>query len=96
MQAFLSRHEKKIAGISLLAIFLGLIRSLVEPFRLQYYSTTAMSFEQVKPFLIGSIVAATGLLLMVIFLFNSRYRILLPIAVLTMLSMMVVKFSFHL
>jgi len=95
MKTFFIKNEKYISRISIFAVFLGLIRSLSEPFRLQYYSTIPLGFEQVKPFLIGALVAATGLLLMTILSFYNRDRFIIFMAVLTILSMILVKFEFR-
>ncbi len=95
MISFFIKNEKKISRISVIAVFLGLIRSLSEPFRLQYYASTPLSFEQVKPYLLGCLVAAVGLLVMILFSFYHRYRIIVLIAMLTILSMVLVKFEYH-
>jgi|WetSurMetagenome_2_1015567.scaffolds.fasta_scaffold434200_2 hypothetical protein len=95
MEKFLFKNEKTIGRIAIFAVFLGLIRSLSEPFRLQYYSTTPLSFEQVKPFLVGCIMASIGLLIMTLLSFYNRYRIIVLIAALTILSMIIVKFQYQ-
>jgi len=95
MKGFFNKNEQTISRVSMLAVFLGLVRSLSEPFRLQYYSSIPLSFEQVKPYLLGALVAAIGLLLMTIFSFYNRYRIMMAIAVLTILSMILVKFEYR-
>jgi len=95
MNTFLLKNEKLISRISFFAVMLGLIRSLSEPFRLQYYSSLPMSFDQVKPFLLGSLVAAIGLSTMAILSFYNRYRIMTFIAVLTILAMILIKFEFR-
>lgn len=94
MKSFYLRNEKQFARIAQIAIFLGLIRSLAEPFRLQYYATSTLMFGQVKPFLLGSLVAATGLLLMTILSFYHRFRLIMIMAILTILAMLLVKFSY--
>lgn len=95
LKTFFNTHEKSISWICMLAVFLGMIRSLSEPFRLQHYSALPLSFQQVKPFLLGSLVAAIGLLGMFIFSQYNRYRFIMFIAMLTILSMMIIKFKYQ-
>ncbi|HEX5111604.1 MAG TPA: hypothetical protein VFV79_02075 [Saprospiraceae bacterium] len=94
MKSFFSRNEIRIARIAFITVFLGLIRSLAEPFRLQYYAITPLDFDHVKPFLLGGLVAAGGLMLMTIFSFYNRFRLIVILAVLTILSMLLVKFTY--
>ena len=54
----------KTARVSTMVIFLALIRCLSEPFRLQHYSSSPLSLQNVAPFLVGALVAAIALLLM--------------------------------
>jgi hypothetical protein len=94
MKIMLIKNEKRTAQIGFLAVFLGLIRSLFEPFRLQYYASSPLSFEQIKPYLVGCLIAALGLLLMTGFFFYNRYRFILVIAALTILAMIFVKINY--
>jgi hypothetical protein len=86
-----SGYEIKIARVCVVVIFLALIRSLSEIFRLQYYSPVSLSYEQVKPFIIGGLVISTGLFIMIIFYFYSKYKIVIMVSVLTIIAMLVIK-----
>jgi hypothetical protein len=57
---FISKDTKKISKIATLVIFLALIRTISEPFRLQYFSNSLLTFSDIKPFLTGSLVASLG------------------------------------
>lgn len=50
----IAKDTRKISIIATVIIFLALIRCVSEPFRLQYYATKALTFTDIKPFLIGS------------------------------------------
>ena len=42
----LFRDTSKIAKIATIIIFLALVRSISEPFRLQYYSKTMLTYDE--------------------------------------------------
>lgn len=81
----------KISKIATVIIFLALIRSISEPFRLQYYSKTILTYDEIKPFLIGSLVAASGLLAMTILFYFGRHKIIIVTCILTIILMLIVK-----
>jgi len=87
----LSKDAGKISKIATIIIFLALIRCIAEPFRLQYYSTALLSFYDVKPFLIGSLVAALGLFAMTILFYFGKHKIMIGVCVLTIVTLLVVK-----
>lgn len=85
------RDTKKVSKIVIIIIFLALIRSLGEPIRLQFYSKTILTYNEIKPFLIGSLVAATGLLAMTILFYSGRHKIIIAAGILTIILMLIVK-----
>lgn len=87
----LFRDASKISKIATVIIFLALIRSISEPFRLQYYSKTILTYHEIKPFLIGSLVAATGLFAMTILFYFGRHKIIIVTCILIIILMLIVK-----
>jgi len=87
-------RQKKIARVCIIIIFLALIRTMSEPFRLQYYSEASLTFEQVKPFLMGGIISAVGLLLMTLFLFYEKYKLIIAACILTIITLLIVKYIY--
>lgn len=87
----LLRDTSKIAKIATIIIFLALIRSISEPFRLQYYSKTILTYDEIKPFLIGSLTAAIGLLAMTILFYFGRHKIIIATCILTIIILLFVK-----
>jgi len=86
--------NKKIntfARISLLIIFLALLRNLAEPFRLKYHATESLRIEQVEPFMVGALECTIGLLLMVILFLNEKPKGVILVAILTIISMVIAK-----
>ena len=81
----------KIAKIATIAIFLALIRAISEPFRLQYYSKTILTYTEIKPFLIGSLVATIGLLTMAVLFYFGKYKIIIAACILTIIILLLVK-----
>ncbi|AYB34893.1 hypothetical protein D4L85_31840 [Chryseolinea soli] len=80
-----------ISKIATLTIFLALIRCLCEPFRLQYLSTTPLTFHDVEPFSIGALVAALALFAMIILSYFGKYRLIIAICLMTIVILLIVK-----
>ncbi len=87
----LLKDTRKISKLATAVIFLALIRCIIEPFRLQYYSATTLAFGDIKPFLMGSLVAALGLLTMTILFYFGRHKVIIAICVVTMMILLIIK-----
>jgi len=85
------KDARKISIIATFIIFLALIRCVSEPFRLQYYSLKSLSFTDIKPFLIGSLVTSLALLVMTILSFFGKYKIIIATCLLTIVILLIVK-----
>ena len=86
-----SKNAIKLARISIVIMFLALIRTLSEPFRLRHYSSMPLNFDTLKPYLTGALLASIALFAMIIFSFFSKHTIEPIIAVLTILALLVIK-----
>jgi len=91
MKQFFLKNEKKISIAAIIIIFLALVRSLAEPFRLQYLSDTQIIFEQIKPFLISGLITSLGLLVMTILSFYNKHKIIIALAILIIILLLFVK-----
>jgi len=89
------RDSGKLSKIATFIIFLGLIRTISEPLRLQYYAKAPLTYHEIKPFLIGALVASTGLLAMTLLSYYGRHKILIATFILTILLMIMVKIMYH-
>ena len=87
----IAKDTRKISMIAIVIIFLALIRCVSEPFRLQYYSTKALTFVDIKPFLVGSLVTSLALLIMTILSFFGKYKIINAACVLTIVVLLIIK-----
>ncbi len=87
----IAKDARKISIIAIVIIFLALIRCVSEPFRLQYYSTKALTFVDIKPFLIGSLVTSLALLIMTILSFFRKYKIINATCILTIVILLIIK-----
>src|SRR5690349_439701 len=85
---------RRISKICTLIIFLALIRCICEPFRLQYYSSTELTFDTIKPFLMGSLVATLGLLVMTILFYYSKHKAIIATCLLTITALVIVKITY--
>lgn len=91
MKQFLIKNEVKIARLSIIVIFLALVRCIAEPFRLQAIASEPIYFDEVKAFLIAALLCAIGLISMNLLLFYSKYRSIPFIAFLIILVMLLIK-----
>jgi hypothetical protein len=88
---FSFRDTSKISKISTVIIFLALIRCISEPFRLQHYSKVMLTYGEIKPFLIASLIAAIGLFIMTIMFYFGKHKIIIATCILTIVILLVVK-----
>lgn len=84
-------RSKKIAKVTTVIIFLALIRTITEPLRLQYYSSTGLMFEQVKPFLIAALITSTSLLIITLLYYYEKYSTIIAIAIVDIIIMVIIK-----
>jgi len=83
--------SEKWSRIATVILLLALIRTLSEPFRLQYYAGQSLEFELVKPFLMAGLLIAVGLLAMQVLGYYKKYILMICIGVLVIAGMVVVK-----
>jgi hypothetical protein len=91
MIEWFAKNEKKLARIATVVIFLALIRTIGEVLRLQYYAATPLTFLQIKPFVIGALVAAVALLAMTLLSFWLKHKVIITISILTIILMLIIK-----
>lgn len=94
MKQFYLRNEKRISRLATIIIIIALARTISEPFRLQYYSSSTLSFEDIKPFLLGGLVISIGLFAMIVFSFYNKYKIVTILAILVIIGMLIIKFKY--
>lgn len=82
--------------IGMVAVFLALIRTIAECFRLDYISKHRTTFEDIEPFLIGTLICAVSCLSMCIFYFYSKFKVIIGIAVSTIIILVILKMRFSL
>ncbi|HVU97104.1 MAG TPA: hypothetical protein VHE34_17865 [Puia sp.] len=86
-----AKSNVTLARISTGIVFLALIRTLSEPFRLHHYSSLPLNYEILKPYLAGALIASIALFAMTVFSFFSKHTIVLIIAVLAILTLFIIK-----
>ena len=88
------KKEEKVAKTSIIVILLALIRCLAEIFRLQSISTTALTVENVKPFILGSLLTAVSVLLMIVLFFYKKYKFIIVTAIVTIILLITLKYNY--
>lgn len=89
-----NRRALIVSRVAMLAIFLALIRCISEPLRLQYYSLSAVSVDEIRPFLYGALICAGSLFSMTILSFYARYKWITATAIITIVLMLIVKWHY--
>jgi hypothetical protein len=87
----LIKDPGKVSKIATAIIFLALIRCICEPFRLQYYSASTLTYADIKPFLLGSLVSALGLLTMTVLAYFGKHKIIMATCVLTVIGLLILR-----
>jgi hypothetical protein len=87
---------KKISKGSIIVVFLALIRSIGECFRLEYIHDNPVTIEMVQPFIVSAMVCAVSCLLLVVLFFFSRYKWIVAMAVITIATLFFLKYWYHL
>ena len=78
-----------ISRIGMVAIFLALIRTIAECFRLDYISKHTATFEDLVPFLIAALICAVSCLSMCILYFYSKFKVIIGVAVSTTIMLLI-------
>jgi hypothetical protein len=85
------RH--RLAVISITVLFLALVRTLSEIFRLKYVRGGVISYGAAEPYIIGALAAALGCWLAVTFYFFKRETAVVITAVATIGVLLAIKFA---
>lgn len=91
----LTKRLSLIAKISTFVLFLALIRCIVEPIRLHAVAENEISFEQIEPFLIASLVVAVSLLIITVFWFKQYCKLIIALAVITIAVLVFIKYMYN-
>lgn len=83
---------KTISKISILIVYLALVRCLIEPFRL-YYINQNVNFQDLKPFLLGALTAALFTLIMGIAFYNSKFKLVISLSIACVILLLIIKFA---
>jgi hypothetical protein len=87
-------REVKISKGTTIILFIALIRTLSETFRLQYYSPTGLTFEQTMPFLMAGLIISVSLFAITILYYYRKHKIIISLGVLTILLMLFIKYYY--
>jgi len=80
----------RISRILMVVIFLALIRTIAEMFRLQD-EQSHLSYQQVRMCVLGALTATIALFIMVLLSFWSKHLIITFLGVITLLLLVVIK-----
>ncbi|MEO6167005.1 MAG: hypothetical protein ABIO46_07020 [Chitinophagales bacterium] len=94
MKMLLQKNTIIIARVAMVAIFLALIRTIGECFRLNEIAENTLPFEEIKPFLTGAMITAVSCLIMVLLSFFSKYRLIIVISILTIIALIIIKIRY--
>ena len=66
---------RRVAELAISGLFLALVRTLVEYYRLEYTRGSALTLAEIAPYITGALLAALGVWCAVIAYFVGRYRL---------------------
>jgi hypothetical protein len=89
-----NRKKNRLAQIAIIILFLALVRSMSEYFRLKYVHGSGLEPAMFEPFLKGAIFTAVCTLLAVILYFFNRMTAVTVIAALTIICLLIYKLLF--
>ena len=82
---------RRMSEFAITGLFLALIRTLAEYYRLRYVRGTALALADVAPYITGGLMAALGAWASVVAYFFGRYRVAIGIVVAVIVTMLVYK-----
>jgi sugar phosphate permease len=82
---------RRLSELAITALFLALVRTLAEYYRLRYVRGTALGLADVAPYITGGLMAAVGAWAAVVAYFFGRYRVATGIVVTVVVAMLVYK-----
>ena len=82
---------RRLSELAITGLFLALIRTLAEYYRLRYVRGTALALAEVAPYITGALMAALGAWVAVVAYFIGRYRVATGIVVAVVAAMLVYK-----
>jgi len=82
---------RRLSELAITGLFLALVRTLAEYYRLRYVRGTALGLAEVVPYIAGGLMAAVGAWAAVVSYFFGRYRMAIGIVVAVIVAMLVYK-----
>lgn len=83
------------ARIMTVAVFLALIRTIAEIYRLHAVSDPPWNYQTIAPYLLAALITAIALLLMTILNWTEKHVLIILLAALTIAALFVIKFTMH-
>jgi len=82
---------RRVSELAISGLFLALVRTLAEYYRLRYFRGAELSLAEVAPYITGGLMAALGAWAAVVAYFVGRYRLATGVVVAMIVSMLVYK-----
>lgn len=82
---------RRLSELAVTGMFLALVRTLAEYYRLRYVRGTALGLADVAPYITGGLMAAVGAWAAVVAYFFGRYRVAIGVVVVVVVAMLVYK-----
>jgi len=92
----MASNQVRISRVAFIAVLLALTRLISECFRLDYLAKEPLTFGTLKPYLLGALVCAISCLVMAIFSFYAKSKVVTGIAVFTISVLVFLKIKYSL
>lgn len=85
------KKQKNLALVSVAVVFMALIRTLAECFRMEYAMQREITLSELRPFIYAAMVASVTLFTMTLLMFRQRYTWIIVSAVTTIVCFVIIK-----
>jgi hypothetical protein len=75
-------------------VLLALTRCIAEVFRLHYYAPASITYDVIKPFLLGAIVCSIALVVITILSWYAKHTWIIVVAAVTIICLFILKYMF--
>ena len=90
MKLVYQKNEIKLSVVAASIVFLALIRTIAEPFRLNYLRIN-FDYYTLKPLLAGALVASAALFIIALFSLYQKYSFIIITSIVTVILLMIIK-----
>ena len=74
-----------------IAVMLALTRCVGEVFRLHYYNPASITYEKIKPFLLGALITSIASIMVTVLSYYQQHKVIIAVSTATILCLLMLK-----